>query len=182
MEYVVYDVLPTWAFKAGSYNEPYWSRRDRLAEQLCGCGDGPGQVYAAFSEDALGTDVQARANEYVKQGGHDGLILRDPGAFWVVGPARNGEIIKVKPSVSLDLMCTGYSYKKGAKTGRDVLTLTVAYRGVETEVGSGVPHSLHWTDAFAKIIEVECMSVNTNNTLREPRFKAIRFDKEQPDE
>jgi DNA ligase-1 len=79
-------------------------------------------------------------------------------------------------------VCTAYSYKKGEKTGRDVLTLTVAYRGVETEVGSGIPHDLHWTDAFAKIVEIECMAVNPNNTLREPRFKGLRWDKERPDE
>lgn len=121
------------------------------------------------------------AQEYVKRGGYDGLILRDVSAPWSTGPSRKGELIKVKPSVTLDLRCTAYSHKRGEKTGRDVLTLTVAHNGVETDVGSGIPHDLHWQDAFNKIVEVECMCVNPNGTLREPRFKAVRWDKTKAD-
>ena len=181
MEFVAYDMLPSPNFAAGRWDTLYRERFSLLEQALDLQPRAAGHVYITESMPALGMDVLAYANRMVAEGGYDGAVLRDPNMPWVAGKATWGELVKVKPTVSLDLMCTGYSYKPGEKTGRDVLTLTVAYRGVETEVGSGIPHSLHWTDAFAKIVEIECMAVNPNNTLREPRFKSVRFDKKEAD-
>lgn len=182
MEYVVYDALPRAAFAVGRDGSPYYTRFEALDIALYTCDQGEGQVWLADTCEALGTDVQAKANEYVKQGGYDGLILRDPNAIWVAGPSRNGEIVKVKPSVTLDLRVGAVIVDVGTKTGRNVYTIVVDYRGAMTTVGSGIPHKLEDVPQPGQIVEVECMSVNPNNTLREPRFKAIRHDKDQPDE
>jgi DNA ligase-1 len=185
MEYVVYDALPDWAFRAGRYDEPYYIRQDWLYTWAGLEPISEGGVYMAAWDWANGTDVQAKANEYVKQGGYDGLMLRDPNAPWVAGPARKGELVKVKPTVTLDLRVVAWASQPGAKTGREVVTFTVEYRGVRTDVGSGVPHDITPDNAQAyvgHIVEIECMAVNPNNTLREPRFKGLRWDKERPDE
>jgi ATP-dependent DNA ligase len=129
-------------------------------------------------------DVERYAAELVARGGYDGAILRDPNSAWEPGLARQGQIVKVKPSVSLDLRVVGWSAKPGAKTGREVVTFTVEYRGARTDVGSGVPHDITPDNAqryVGQIIEVECMAVNQSGTLREPRYKGWRFDKEEPD-
>ncbi len=146
--------------------------------------------------DVLGTDVwlpplfkpvapySETAAAYVARGGYDGLIARDVNSTWEAGLARDGQIIKVKPCVSLDLRVVGWSSAPGAKTGREVVTFTVEYRGADTNVGSGVPHDITPDNAqryIGQIAEIECMAVNPNNTLREPRFKGVRFDKEEPD-
>lgn len=178
---VLYDFHHGPAFREGYDPERYYSRYSKA------CG-----IAARYNGDPLvritsnlssweGLDVFALANCWVAEGGYDGAILRDPHSQWKVGRSREGEVIKVKPTTTLDLRCVGWSIKPGDKTGRDVVVLTVEYRGVETKVGSGIPHDLAGPDCIGKIVEVECMSVNSNNTLREPRFKAVRHDKTEAD-
>jgi len=110
------------------------------------------------------------------EGGYDGAILRDPNGTYTVGTVKKGEIVKVKPTLSLDLPVTAVQVAQGEKTGRDVYTLTVVYNGVESNVGSGVPHEREaWEGA---VVEVECLGVNpASGKLREPRYKGIRHDK-----
>jgi DNA ligase-1 len=192
MEYVVYDALPDWAFRAGRYDEPYYIRQDWLYTWAGLEPISEGGVYMAAWAWANGTDVQAKANEYVKQGGYDGLMLRDPNAPWVAGPARKGELVKVKPTATLDLRCNGVIRGEGKHAGR-LGAISVSYRGATSCVGTGFSddeRELLWRAAcdgtasspIGQIVEIECMAVNPNNTLREPRFKGIRWDKERPDE
>ena len=121
------------------------------------------------------------AREYVLRGGYDGIVLRNPDAPWVAGVAREGELIKVKPETSLDLRVVEVNMAYGEKTGRPVYTVDVTFKGITTTVGSGIPHTEQDVPKVGDIIEVECMCVNPNFTLREPRFKAIRHDKTEPD-
>ena len=178
MVFMAYDCLPVHDFERGRCDHSYFERHIWLQERRGMFGSA---VLAADTCQALGVDVQRFANDLVAAGGYDGAILRSPTAPWVAGPCRNGELVKVKPSVSLDLRCVGWSIKPGEKTGREVVVLTVEYRDAETNVGSGIPHDLDPANVMGKIIEVECMAVNPNNTLREPRFKAVRYDKLEPD-
>lgn len=183
MLYMAYDCLPVADFQRGLCEYTYSQRFDWLQERGLWAGYTP-DILLADTSVALGTDVQARANELVALGGYDGLILRRPEALWVAGPCRMGEIVKVKPNVSLDLRCVGWASKPGDKTGREVVTITVEYRGAETSVGSGVPHDITPDNAhrlLGQIVEVGAMSVNPNNTLREPRYKGVRYDKKEPD-
>lgn len=115
-----------------------------------------------------------------ESGGYDGAILRDPTASYTIGDAKLGQIIKVKPVMSLDLEVVKVLTVVGAKTGRDVHTLVVSYNGVESTVGSGVPHiaNENW---FLYPVEIECMGLTEDGKLREPRFKGIRYDKVKAD-
>jgi DNA ligase-1 len=94
---------------------------------------------------------------------------------------KNGEIIKVKPTLSLDLRVLQVHVAEGIKTGRPVHTIDVWYNGVRTRVGSGIPHSFNDVPQAGQIVEIECMGLTLTGALREPRFKGIRLDKEQPD-
>lgn len=182
MEFVVYDALPTPRFCAGRYDAPYRERWEATVAPLMYFEPAEGGVYAATLYLGHGLDVQKQANNYVAMGGYDGVILRDPNAIWVAGPSRKGELIKVKPNVSLDLRVSCVDVATGAKTGRAVYTIDVEYRGANTTVGSGMPHKQEDLPRPGQIVEVECMAVNPNNTLREPRYKGIRHDKLEPDE
>jgi len=122
------------------------------------------------------------AAELVAQGGYDGAILRDPRASYTLGTAREGQIVKVKPTLSLDLAVTAIFVEPGAKTGRPVYTLEVDYRGVRSMVGSGVPHAPGDEIHEGAIVEVECMGLTEDGKLREPRFKGVRHDKLKADE
>lgn len=132
------------------------------------------------------------AQEYVKRGGYDGLILRDLAAFWEPGTARNGQLLKVKPTITLDLRCNGVIQGEGKHAGK-LGALSVSYHGVNSAVGTGFDdeqRAILWMGAttlgrgvnpIGAIVEVECMAVNPNNTLREPRFKRVRWDKTEAD-
>lgn len=123
-------------------------------------------------------DAERIAQEHKAKGGFDGAIVRDPGAPYVVGRSK-AEVIKVKPTLSLDLEVLRTDVAPGAKTGRPVYTIVVEYRGVTSFVGSGVPHTLSW--AVGDIVEVEAMGLTPDGKLREPRFKGVRYDKTGPD-
>jgi ATP-dependent DNA ligase len=175
----LYDVHDCDSFIAGRNEAPYSERHDELNELV----EDSGGIHVVQTA-SLPSDLQALANRLVscKVNAYDGVILRDMRSIWKTGPAREGQIIKVKPNVSLDLRCVKVDVRRGEKTGRDVVVITVDYRGTLTDVGSGVPHDVENPEWFVdKIVEIECMAVNPNNTLREPRFKGVRYDKEEPD-
>jgi DNA ligase-1 len=114
-------------------------------------------------------------------GKYDGAILRNPNSLYRVGLVKDGEVVKVKPVMSLDLLCIGFDEDEGEKTGRVVTTLYVKHKDVMSKVGSGVPHDLSGDKTIGKIVEIECMGITAEGKLREPRFKGVRFDKENPD-
>lgn len=119
---------------------------------------------------------------YLKaKGGYDGAMLKDPEAPYTIGLAKDGQLVKVKPSLSLDLRVDAVHEAVGEKTGRPVFTISVTYRGKTSMVGSGMPHSREALPQPGQIVEVEAMGLTPEGLLREPRFKGIRFDKEQPD-
>ena len=115
------------------------------------------------------------------QGGYDGAILRNPGTVYTPGLVKHGEIIKVKPLLSLDLKVHGIYTEQGEKTGRTVYTIEVIYNGVVTRVGSGMPHDRSDIPDIGRIAQIDCLGVTADGKLREPRFIAARYDKEEPD-
>lgn len=182
---VVYDTVTQEEFDAGASPLLYWQRFDHAA--LCVHGAPSLMVppeYQFEGEDSV--DVDKLALEYKNHpvDAYDGLILRDASAPWAAGAAKEGEVIKVKPSLSMDLEVVGeYVVKQPTKLGG---ALTVTYNGVESDVGSGMTQALLKEIAAAqlagasahrgKIAEVECLGITPDGKLREPRFKGFRFD------
>jgi ATP-dependent DNA ligase len=179
LQFRVHDILPPGL----ATDTPYRERFHALGEVLPEIIDGGFHVHRVlcYPELFCQVDVLTYAQQLVARGGFDGAILRDPNAGYTIGNVKQGEIVKVKPTMSLDLLVAGGTNEAGEKTGRNVITLCVDYRGQRSWVGSGVPHDGHAEDYFGKIIEVECMGFTEDGKLREPRFKGIRHDKEEPD-
>lgn len=178
---VAFDAVPLADWLAGKCDESY---KARLARLLGAWHTSPATaVYVAPWGDAV--DSQRFANVLVKAGGYDGAILRRADAGWRVGASKNGEAIKVKPVQSLDLRAWAVYPGKGKHANR-AGGITVAYRGVETNVGTGFSDeerehlTLHGCKGL--IAEIEFMELTADGKLREPRFKGWRFDKDQPDQ
>ena len=158
--------------------EPYKLRFARLQERT----EMPSEAvsYAdVISRNVL--DPIAAAANLKATGKYDGAILRDPNAGYKIGLVKNGEIVKVKPVFSLDLRVTDVFTELGEKTGRNVYSIEVIYKGIKSKVGSGIPHNRADVPNIGDIAEVECMDFTADGKLREPRFKGIRHDKEQAD-
>lgn len=124
-------------------------------------------------------DVAAYAVNLKLSGHYDGAVLKDPNAGYNIGNVRLGQIVKVKPTQSLDLRVDAWAGEPGEKTGRYVYTVRVTYRGVSTWAGSGIPHD--YVPENGHMIEVEFMGFTADGALREPRFKGQRHDKPTPD-
>lgn len=170
------DLLPEELETTSPYAERFADLENLLAFRPV-----PGQLFPVDTDRAGTDDPEEAARRLVALGGYDGAILRDPAAPYTIGLARLGEIVKVKPTLELDLLVTERRVSYGEKTGREVYTLTVAYRGVATDVGSGMPHSREELPQIGDIVTIEAMGLTPDCKLREPRFKGIRHDKEEPD-
>lgn len=178
---VVYDVVTQAEFDVGNCPHPYWQRYDFAAINVLYApglitapecqyeGDGPVNV------DKLALEYKSNPKD-----AYDGLILRDATAPWRRGAAKEGEVIKVKPVLSLDLNVVGQSVEvKPTKLGGNI---TVEYNGVNTDVGSGLTQDIlkrmyrDSTLTVGRIAEIECLGITPDGKLREPRFKGFRFD------
>lgn len=170
------DLLPPELVTTAPYAERF-ENLQALLPYMVGASTGVVETFGSYGW----ADAEHMARTWVAEGGYDGAILRDPNAPYTIEEAKAGQIVKVKPTLSLDLRVTGHSVEPGAKTGRAVVTLEVDYRGVKSWVGSGVPHDLRITEVHGRIVEVECLGLTEDGKLREPRFKGVRHDKLEPD-
>ena len=178
---VMFDIVPVEDWYKGMCNKPY---SERLSELQSG-------AWAAYAPRIIVAQTVslaqpgAFARDLVAHGGYDGAIIRRKSAGWRTGASKNGEAIKVKPVQSLDLEVHGWFRGKGKHANR-AGGITVLYRGVQTDVGTGFTDREREEIAAAGqapcgIAEVEFMELTADGKLREPRFKGWRYDKEQPD-
>ena len=100
---MVFDAVPFEDWSARKCDKPYIERYAALQDAWH--RNPTASLIVAPSLDLAAP--QAFANTMVKQGGHDGAILRRKDAPWMAGASKNGEAIKVKPVQSLDLEVHG---------------------------------------------------------------------------
>ncbi len=174
---VVHDIIP----QSRETPEPYISRYTTLMRLFHwnGTVERPGLLLAESRNACFGAKIKDGLLD--APGAYDGVMYKAKYEGYTPGLVKRGELIKDKFKLSLDLRVTGCDIRNGEKTGRPVYVLHVEYRGVTTQVGSGVPHTLDPEAVIGKIVEVESLGVFKSGLLREPRFKAFRFDKEEPD-
>lgn len=176
---IVYDIVTQSWFDYGNDITHYEERLTYINTALRG---GRLEPVKCIAELPNGTTVMQFAEDMVASGTFDGIILRDLYATWKRGAAKEGEVIKVKPILSLDLLVTGHKVEyKPTKLGGYI---TVSYKGVETNVGSGLTQAIlqalaEGAKAAGRIAEVECMGITPSGKLREPRFKSFRYDTQQ---
>ena len=178
---MVFDAVPFDDWKAGKCDKPYIERYAALKDAWLRTPTASLIVATALDLGA----PQRFANALVRKGGHDGAIIRRKDAPWTTGASKNGEAIKVKPVQSLDLEVHSWFRGKGKHAER-AGGITVLYRGVQTDVGTGFTDREREEIASAGqapcgIAEVEFMELTADGKLREPRFKGWRYDKDKAD-
>lgn len=182
LKFIVNDLLPIDMSGTKPYHERHLAVTKLLGTEVYPSSSRGWKCFPAEThKGGEWNDAKAHALRWQGEGGYDGAILRDPNSKYTIGLVKAGEIIKVKPLMSLDLEVVRVNTAVGEKTGRPVYTLTVIHNGVESDVGSGVPHEVTPGDFLRHPVEIECLGVTAEGKLREPRFKGLRFDKLQPD-
>ena len=180
--YIVFDAVPATAFENGLYHPtPYRERLERLRDTVQDC---------AAARDIVATpdfpvdNPEEYAQTLRSWGGYDGAILRNSDSGWQAGDSKHGEVIKVKPVMSLDLRVRGWFIGKGKHAAR-AGGIYVEHNGVSTGVGTGFTDDERTQIAKGLcdngIAEVEFMGFTEGGALREPRFKGWRYDKHKAD-
>lgn len=189
LRFVVYDIVPAGSFAIGLHDVPYRTRFSYLVRKLREVAktapEDSSLIECAYYPPGTYGDPQALANQLVAQGGYDGLVLRDPASWWEAAEARDGQLIKVKPIMSFDLRVVGVEEGKGKMAGM-AGKLVLEFRGKQIKAGGGDYDTRRsWfanpESIIGKIMEVECLGVTEDGSLREPRLKGERFDKLEPD-
>lgn len=180
--FVCFDFLTTEEFQLGHSPLTYPDRVARLPSFLGNIPEFASPFFLAESQGYLvdqGLTPDEAARLFAEGGMYDGLILRKPSGTWTKGDrGTGGEIIKIKPTLSLDLRVSDIETRTGDKTGRPVYVLWVHLgNGTAQMVGSGVPHEKDQLPRIGDIVEIEAMSYSKFGMLREPRYKGIRHDK-----
>ena len=189
LRFVVFDCLTVAEYEAGHSPVPFSERMGRLAGKLVSplwYTPDPDTSYCVAERAerwAPGTyDALRLTNTLVEDPrGFDGLILADQEGTWTAGRGTTGEKVRIKRNLTFDLKVTAVHEGVGEKTGRPVYTISVSYGGKELRVGSGIPHDFKRVPRVGDIVEVMAMDYSSDGLLREPRFKGIRYDKEEPD-
>lgn len=179
LKFVVFDI-----FFDRSDDPGQAGRYAAILEYLYG---NPCDIIAAdyFNPGTYGTGKQLMET-YMPGGGYDGIVYYDPNALFEVGKNKSGTIIKEKPSVTFDLEVVSFNYGKGRHANR-IGALVMRFKEGKTLTLSGMSDAERdaWTAnpslILGKIVEVEAMGLSTNGSLREPRYKGVRYDKLHPD-
>lgn len=118
------------------------------------------------------------------QGG-EGIILKQSDGVYCPGK-RNSSLMKIKLEKELDLLCIGVYETFGEKGNRNLNIKLVNKQGVEINTRVGKHEDIDKIDIdnnyiVGKVCIVECMKVNKDGSLREPRFRAINHNKSKED-
>ena len=126
------------------------------------------------------TDVQAFAEKVWERGG-EGAIGKQLNAPYHAGK-RDATLIKVKEDVDADLLVIGVLGGQGKYQGT-LGTLVCRDKAGNKHRVSGMTDAQRDTwwnnieDIVGKVIEIKAMKKLPDGQYREPRFKAVRFDK-----
>ena len=120
--------------------------------------------------------------EEIVDAGGEGVILKQ--AFGIYQPnKRNHSLMKIKCEITLDLVVVGV-VKGTGKYANTLGALQVQDRTGFIHTISGMndaERDYFWTfpdEIIGKVVEVQAMKRISNGSLREPRFKAIRYEKD----
>lgn len=140
---------------------------------------------AYYNPGTYGTGKQLMET-YMPGGGYDGIVYYNPDALLVTGKDKLGNVIKEKPSVTFDLTVVDYEYGKGRHAHR-IGAIVLRFKDGKFLKSSGMSDAERdaWTAdpslILGKIVEIEAMGLSSNGSLREPRYKGVRYDKITPD-
>lgn len=164
--------------------DPNMVYRERHNQMLSTFGNDNGRTsvqIAKYLDVASNTTIWQRRVEEVWERGGEGIILKRVEAPFSPDK-RNYDLMKIKEEVTLDLLVTGLENGQGKYDGCVGALICKDKKG-NTHYISGMTDEQRWewvrnsAAIVGKVVEVKAMKVNTDGSLREPRFKAIRYDK-----
>ena len=185
LQFVVFDMLTLDEFNVGRSMICFEDRYNFLYPYFRG-GHAldPVRLCETYMPGSYGKPTDF-ATQLVSAGGYDGAILRSPYGTWTAGGGTDGEIIKVKAAETYDLRVVGVEEGKGKYKGTLGALVCKGPKGLVKVSGMADEQRDEWwadpTKIVGQIVEVQCLGFTNMGSLREPRFKGVRFDKESAD-
>ena len=112
--------------------------------------------------------------------GYEGIVLKDPDAYYM-----ENRWYRQKPLKTADLKVVGtYDGKLGTKYNNMLGGIIVDFKGKEVRVGGGISDMqrvkwyIHPELIMNKTVEIHYKDITNKGSLREPRLKWFRYDKE----
>ncbi len=137
----------------------------------------------------LGTSTQSstwlNTAKRIWEKGGEGIILKHCEAVYMP-EKRNFTLMKIKEELTLDMLAVELVEGAGKYTGTTGALVVMEASGLKHNV-SGMTDAMRddwWTDKntiLGKVVEIKAMKRLVDGSLREPRFKAIRWDKNSKD-
>ena len=175
----VHDFIPDFQFCTMAFKHRYNFAAeivDRLAlpevrlSPLLGISSEPDLWYS------LAAEIQYRGGE--------GLILKGSDSLYAP-EKRNSHLMKIKEEITVEMEVQGVVEGQGEHEGMCGKLICKDERGQKHEIGMGCAKHEERTQWFitpseiiGKVVEVKAMKKLADGKYREPRFKAIRHDKE----
>lgn len=185
LKYIVYDCLHVTEWDNQICKKPYEERIKTLRKVL-------NNQIADFKKvidipnDLVQTSKEA-IDIYKKylQDGYEGAMLKAPDGLyqWKRTTIKSGEMLKLKPFKSVDLIVTGVYDGEGDFEGK-AGGVTVDYNGITVRVGSGWDIATREAIAenpnsyIGKAIEVKYFEETEDGSLRFPIFQRFREEKD----
>lgn len=192
LEYKLFDYVPYREFMCGVDNVCYearWARLLNIYNNHIGPLKNIAPAYSfTYTPDNHKTAEQglAQLRSFGHVYGTDGYIAKRKGGDWTAGDGKQGQQIKVKDHISVDLPCVGVVEGEGKFKGM-VGALEVVWNGKRTTVSGGKLTTLEretmWYEKsliVTRFVEVHALGLTPDGNLREPRFQRIRYDKTEP--
>ncbi|QYD70141.1 hypothetical protein KZJ38_07490 [Paraburkholderia edwinii] len=191
LQFQVFDMLTLTEFEAGHSDFTFEVRYEQLFPYFRGAhATDTVQLADTYTPGSYGNPTTL-CDSLVEQGGYDGLILRNPYGLWTAGSGTDGEIIKVKKAETYDLRVVGVEEGKGKYKGTLGALVCQGPKGHVKVSGMTDEQRDSWWSGekgaggdervVGAIVEVACLGLTPQGSLREPRFKGVRFDKENAD-
>lgn len=174
-KFIVHDVVP--------YNNTLNAvDRFRLIPSIIGEQDG-GNRFERVDLLWLSSDIERwreAFNKVVENGG-EGVVLKEADSLYHPDK-RNSSLMKIKEEITADLLCKSIYFTKGKKGNDNLNALLKSKEGIEINVRIPKHEDV---DAFTKdqslivgrVVEIGAMKKLPDGMYREPRFKAVRHDK-----
>jgi len=183
LELRFFDVVSLEGFQRGEENVPYGERRKALEGILYRhCKTEPRILIAHNCYSWEAAELAAHPTD-----AYDGAVAWNKLAPWEAGSGRSGAAIKIKNIVDLDLEVLHVYEGEGKHAGR-LGAIGVRFAGdTVLRVGTGfsdLEREAWWRDPYdivGRIVRVVGMKDSGKGSIREPRFKGIRWDKTEAD-
>jgi len=177
----VFDTVSLHEFEQGRSDLPYRVRRDDALHCVHRCG----HSRITLANDCMPWEVGELASH--PSDAYDGAVAKRWDGLWIAGAGTGGEVLKIKNVVDVDLEVIRVEEGEGKHAGRLGAIVCRYDNGIELRVGTGfsdLQRRAWWLDKYdiiGRIVRVVGMKDSGKGSLREPRFKGVRHDKDTPD-